>query len=249
MNFYSLSDKTVLVTGGARRIGAVIVQVLHQAGANVIIHYNQSKQEALQLKEVLNNKRADSAYVIQADLSKDSLSNLMQQAIAWKGKLHGLVNNASLFYPTELQISAESEWQELMHVNAFVPYQLSLLAKDTLMQSQGAIINIVDIHAEKPLRDYSLYCQSKAALRQQTLSLAKELAPNIRVNAVAPGAILWPEDKAELSLTQKESLLANIPLQRMGTPEEIAEAVLYLATASYVTGVILPVEGGRLLTK
>lgn len=248
MTEFPLSGQTVLVTGGARRIGAAIVRMLHAAGAKVVIHYHQSHAEASALAKELNQHRADSAFLVSADLLQKDLSAVMQQILAYDKGLDILVNNASLFYPTYLEWDVSAA-QALMQVNAFAPYQLSLLAKAALEKRQGTIINLVDIHADKPLRDYGLYSQSKAALRQQTLSLAKELAPQIRVNAVAPGAILWPEDKAALTAEQKTALLKNLPLQRLGTAEDIAQAVLYLATASYVTGVILPVEGGRLLVK
>lgn len=243
-----LRAKTALITGSARRIGATIARTLHAQGATVMIHYHQSQAEAKALAQTLNAQRADSAFLVKADLMQADLSPLMQQVLAYDKGLDILVNNASLFYPTHLQWDAAAA-EALMQVNAFAPYQLSLLAKPVLEQRQGVIINLVDIHADQPLRDYGLYSQSKAALRQQTLSLAKELAPQIRVNAVAPGAILWPEDKAALSEAQKAALLKDIPLQRLGTPADIADAVLYLATAPYVTGVILPVEGGRLLKK
>jgi pteridine reductase len=245
---FPLLGQTALVTGGARRIGAAIVRKLHAAGATVVIHYHQSHAEAAALALELNLQRTDSAFLVNADLLQANLSTMMEQVLAYDKGLNILVNNASLFYPTYLEWDVKAA-EVLMQIHAFVPYQLSLLAKAALEKRQGTIINLVDIHAEKPLCDYSLYSQSKAALRQQTLSLAKELAPYIRVNAVAPGTILWPEDKAALNEEQKTALLKNIPLQRLGTAEEIAEAVLYLVTASYVTGVILPVEGGRLLVK
>ncbi len=243
-----LSGQTALVTGGARRIGAAIVRALHTAGAKVIIHYHHSHEQATALATQLNEERAYSAFLVSADLQRGDLSAMMQQVLSYDNGLDILINNASLFYPTYLDWN-ETAAQAFMQVNAFAPYQLSLLAKVALEKRQGTIVNLVDIHAEKPLRDYGLYSQSKAALRQQTLSLAKEFAPHIRVNAVAPGAILWPEDKAVLTEDQKAVLLKNIPSERLGTAEEIAEAVLYLASAGYVTGVILPVEGGRLLGK
>ncbi len=243
-----LSGQAALVTGGARRIGAAIVRRLHASGAKVVIHYHQSHEKAVALAKELNQQRADSAFLVAADLQQRDLSVLMQQVLDCVDGLDIIVNNASLFYPTRLEWN-EKAAQTLMQVNAFAPYQLSLLAKPVLEKHRGTIINLVDIHAEKPLRDYSLYSQSKAALRQQTLSLAKEFAPEIRVNAVAPGTILWPEEKAALTAEQKGALLKNVPLQRLGTAEDIAQAVLYLVTATYVTGIILPVEGGRLLVK
>lgn len=248
MTEFPLTGQIALVTGGARRIGAAIARRLHAAGAKVVIHHHRSTAEAAALALELNQQRADSAFLVCADLLQADLSAMMQQVFAYDKGLDILVNNASLFYPTHLEWDAHAA-KTLMQIHAFVPYQLSLLAKSTLEKRQGAIINIVDIHAEKPLRDYSLYSQSKAALRQQTLSLANELAPHIRVNAVAPGTILWPEGKGTFTQAQKEAVLKGIPLQRLGTAEDIANAVLYLATASYVTGVILPVDGGRLLVK
>lgn len=244
-----LSGKTALITGSARRIGAAIARSLHAAGATVILHYHQSEEEAKKLAKDLNQQRPHSAFLEAFDLMRPDLSPLMQAVLAYGKGLDILVNNASVFYPTYLEWDAHEKAQALMQANAFAPYQLSLLARPMLEQSQGNIINLVDIHSAQPLRDYCLYSQSKAALRQQTLSLAKELAPHVRVNAVAPGAILWPEKEAALNEAQKQALLSHIPLQRLGKPEDIAEAVLYLATAPYVTGVILPVDGGRLLNK
>lgn len=244
----TLAGKTALITGGARRIGAAITRTLHARGATVIIHYHQSQTEAEALAQTCNAQRAESAFLVKVDLMQTDLSPMMQQVLAYNKGLDILVNNASLFYPTYLQWD-ETSAQTFMQVNAFAPYQLSLLARSALEKRQGTIINLVDIHADNPLRDYCLYNQSKAALRQQTFNLAKELAPQIRVNAVAPGAILWPEGEAALNESQRAVLLKDIPLQGLGTPQDIAEAVLYLATAPYVTGVILPVEGGRLLKK
>ncbi len=244
-----LSGKTALITGSARRIGAAIARRLHGAGATVILHYHRSQEEAEKLAKDLNQQRPKSAFLVAFDLMQSDLSSLMQAVLAHDKGLDMLVNNASVFYPTYLEWNAQAKAQALMQINAFAPYQLSLLARPVLEPCQGNIINLVDIHATQPLRDYCLYSQSKAALRQQTLSLAKEFAPHVRVNAVAPGAILWPEKEAALNEAQKQALLNHIPLQRLGRAEDIAEAVLYLATAPYVTGVILPVDGGRLLQK
>lgn len=242
-----LKGRTALVTGGGKRIGAAIVRALHQAGSCVLIHYHRSLVQAQHLAAELNALRADSAFLVSADLEKSDLSLFMKSVLDLGRGLDLLVNNASLFFPTYLDRNAQEAWQALMQVNAFAPYQLSLLAAEALASNRGSIVNIVDIYAEKPLKGYSLYTQSKAALRLQTLSLARELAPNIRVNGVAPGAIIWPENPTLLSDSAKAKIIGSIPLERIGTSEDVAQAVLYLAIAEYVTGTIIPVEGGRLL--
>ncbi len=245
----NLKGRKALVTGGSQRIGEAIVRALHRVGATIIIHYHQSQSAAQSLAAELNAERADSAFTVSADLGQDDLSLFLKTVLEKADGLDLLVNNASIFFPTHLDPKGQEAWQKLMQINAFAPYQLSLLAAEALAKNQGAIVNIVDIHAEKPLKHYGAYSQSKAALRQQTLSLALELAPAVRVNAVAPGAILWPQNKASLSEDSKAQILEHIALKRAGTAEDIAEAVLYLALAQYVTGIILPVDGGRLLAK
>ena len=243
----SLNDKVVLVTGAARRIGAAIVTRLQENGARVAIHYRGSAQEADQLAAVLNAARADSARTFQADLL-DTAANaqLVADVVNWAGRLDGLVNNASTFYPTPVGEITEEHWNDLTGSNFKAPLFLSQAAAPHLRENGGSIVNIVDIHAQRPLRDHTLYGSAKAALAMLTRSLAKDLAPHIRVNGVSPGAILWPE--GGMTETAQESILRQIPLQRAGNPDDIAGCVVYLVRdASYVTGQIIAVDGGRSL--
>jgi pteridine reductase len=241
----TLNDKVILVTGAARRIGAAIVTRLHENGARVAVHYRGSRDEAENLASQLNDVRAGSAVAIQSNLlDVDSLPSLIRTVIDWGGRLDGLVNNASSFYPTPVGSIDEEQWDELIGSNLKAPLFLSQAAASHLCDSSGAIVNIVDIHAQRPLRDHSVYGAAKAGLAMLTRSLAKDLAPDVRVNGVAPGAILWPENGMTESVQQ--SILDQIPLQRAGTPEDIAGCVLYLLRdATYVTGQIIPVDGGR----
>ena len=241
----TLNDKVILVTGAARRIGAAIVTRLHENGARVAVHYRGSRDEAENLASQLNDVRAGSAMAIQSNLlDVDSLPLLINTVIDWGGRLDGLVNNASSFYPTPVGSIDEEQWDELVGSNLKAPLFLSQAAAPHLRDSSGAIVNIVDIHAGRPLRDHSVYGSAKAGLAMLTRSLAKDLAPDVRVNGVAPGAILWPENGMTESVQQ--SILDQVPLQRAGTPEDIAGCVLYLLRdATYVTGQIIPVDGGR----
>lgn len=238
----------VLVTGAARRIGAAIVQQLHQAGYRVVIHCHQSLDLAQVVAAELNQCRNHSAWVIQADLRLPAeVDGMIDAVINWGGSLFGLVNNASVFMRTDFQDIDLATFQELLQVNVLAPWQLSLNARPWLEKTQGNIINITDIHAEKPLKEYAEYCQSKAALWMQTKALAREFAPLIRVNAVAPGAIAWPEGENALSETVKTTLLAETPLKRHGDPCFIAEAVLALMRNEFMTGQVMRVDGGRSL--
>ena len=241
----SFNDKVVLVTGAARRIGAAIVTRLQENGARVAIHYRGSAQEADALATTLNAVRADSARAFQADLlDTEAISELVAQVVNWAGRLDGLVNNASTFYPTPIGEITEDDWNDLTGSNFKAPLFLSQAAAPHLREHSGTIVNIVDIHAQRPLRDHALYGSAKAALAMLTRSLAKDLAPRIRVNGVSPGAILWPE--GGMTEAAQESILRQIPLQRAGDPDDIAGCVLYLIRdASYVTGQILAVDGGR----
>jgi pteridine reductase len=241
----TLNNKVILVTGAARRIGAAIVTCLHDNGARVAIHYRNSAGDAELLARRLNDIRVDSAGTFKADLSDvSSLPALLAAVIKWGGQLDGLVNNASSFYPTPIGSITEENWDELMGSNLKAPLFLSQVAAQHLCNTRGAIINIVDIHADRPLRDHLIYGPAKAGLAMLTRSLAKDLAPDIRVNGVSPGAILWPENG--MTTTVQTSILEQIPLQRAGTPEDIAGCVLYLLRdASYVTGQIIAVDGGR----
>lgn len=241
----TLSNKVFLVTGAARRIGASIVTRLHANGARVAIHYRGSKDAAFKLRDQLNAAREDSAMAVQADLLRtDALEALVDSVIQWGGSLDGLINNASSFYPTPIDKVDEDAWDDLMGSNLKAPLFLSKAAVAPLRASNGVIINIVDIHAERPLRNHLIYGPAKAALAMLTRSLAKDLAPDIRVNGVSPGAILWPE--SGMADAAQQSILQQIPLQRAGDPDDIAGCVLYLVRdAHYVTGQIIAVDGGR----
>ena len=241
----TLDNKVFLVTGAARRIGAAIVTCLHENGARVAIHYRNSSDDASSLCKRLNDIRANSAAVFQADLLKvDEIPSLIDAVVSWGGQLHGLVNNASSFYPTPIGSISEQQWDDLVGSNLKAPLFLSQAAADHLRSSRGVIINIVDIHADRPLRDHVVYGPAKAGLAMLTRSLAKDLAPEIRVNGVSPGAILWPENG--MSEAVQDNILNQVPLQRAGTPADIATCVLYLVRdAHYVTGQIIAVDGGR----
>jgi pteridine reductase len=241
----TLNDKVILVTGAARRIGAAIVTCLHENGARVAIHYRGSADDAESLTNHLNSLRADSAAVFQADLLNiEAITSLVDRVVEWGGRLDGLVNNASGFYPTPVGSITEANWDELIGSNLKAPIFLSQASADHLRATKGTIVNIVDIHAERPLRDHVVYGSAKAGLAMLTRSLAKDLAPTVRVNGVSPGAILWPENGMTPSV--QESILEQIPLARAGEPREIAGCVLYLLRdATYVTGQIISVDGGR----
>jgi pteridine reductase len=241
----TLSGQVALVTGAARRIGAAIATQLHSAGASVAIHYRGSAEEALALAESLNAERANSAATFQADLlDMAQLETMVSSVCDWQSRLDILVNNASSFYPTPPGTITETQWDDLLGSNLKAPLFLSQAALGALRETRGSIVNIVDIHALRPLKDHTVYGPAKAGLAMLTRSLAKDLAPEIRVNGVAPGAILWPED--DTSEATKQSILRQVPLERAGEPDDIAGCVLYLVRdAAYVTGQIIAVDGGR----
>ncbi len=236
-----------LVTGAARRIGAAIARHLHAAGFDLALHYRNSAADLQALTEELEAARSGSTFALQADLAQfDRLPELVAQTIGRYGRLDALVNNASSFRPTPIGTATPADWDELFAANVRAPFFLAQAAAPHLKAARGAIVNLVDIYAERPLRDHAVYCMAKAALAMATKSLALELAPEVRVNAIAPGAILWAEN--ETADAKKRAMLARTPLARTGTPEEIAEAVRWLLQdASYSTGQILRVDGGRLL--
>lgn len=237
-----------LVTGAAQRIGAVICRTLHQAGYRIIIHYRNSATPALALAAELNQQRPDSATTLQADLDDMAqVEALAGQALAAFGQLNLLVNNASSFFPTPVADSSQQQWDQLINSNLRAPYFLSSALTPALTASNGCIINLVDIHAQRGLAGYPIYSIAKAGLQMMTMSLAKELAPAVRVNGVSPGAILWPEADAALSEEEKEALLSKVPLGRTGRPEDIAQTVLHLAQAPYISGQIVAVDGGKSL--
>lgn len=241
----NLNNKVALVTGAARRIGAAIATRLHESGADVAIHYRGSADEAAALADTLNAQRPDSAATFAADLTDmSSLRGLIDGVHDWRERLDVLVNNASSFYPTPIGEISEDHWDDLLGSNLKAPLFLSQAAAPSLRAANGVIINIVDIHAHRPLRNHAVYGAAKAGLAMLTRSLAKDLAPKVRVNGVSPGAILWPED--DMSAETKDTILAQIPLERSGDPDDIAGCVLYLARdANYVTGQIIAVDGGR----
>lgn len=234
-----------LVTGAARRIGQAISETLHAAGLDVAIHCRNSRHEANAVADRLNQRRGDSAKVFCCDLTETGKPAELADSVAgWHGRLDVLVNNASSFYPTPLGRISEDNWNDLLGSNLKAPLFLSQAAVPALRSTEGSIVNIVDIHAKKPLRDHAVYCAAKAGLIMLTRSLAKDLAPEIRVNGVAPGAIAWPE--SGMSQSVKDHILGEIPLGRSGDPADIATTVRFLALeATYITGEIISVDGGR----
>ncbi len=238
-------DKTVLITGAARRIGAAIAEHLHKTGMNIVVHYNSSAQEAHELVRKLNGERRDSAIMIQANLQhKEYYSALIDAALEFKGSIDVLVNNASAFYPTPVNSLSDEQWIELININLKAPLFLSQLIAPSIRKNKGCIINIADIHAYRPLVSHTIYSISKAGLIMLTQSLAKELSP-IRVNAIAPGAITWPEEMDEKT---RQDILDHTSLKRTGSLEDVAKAVLFLIRdADYITGQIINVDGGRTL--
>lgn len=236
--------RIALVTGGARRIGAAIVRALHNDGMDVVIHCNRSRDDADALAADLNARRDGSATVMPADLGDDgALHDLAKRVVAFGGNLDLLVNNASTFYPTPVGSVDAAQWDDLVGTNMRAPFFLSQALAPTLRTRHGSIVNIIDIHAQRPMKDHAVYCAAKAGLGMLTRALARELGPEIRVNGVAPGAILWPE--ADMNESLQAKILDATALKRAGKPEDIAEAVCYLARASYITGQIIAVDGGR----
>ena len=241
----TLDGKVALVTGAARRIGAAIAVTLHAAGARIVVHYRGSRTEADELVASLNAVRADSATALRADLAADSgPEELINSVVGWSGRLDIVVNNASSFYPTPLGDIGADDWADLVGSNMRAPLFLTQAAAPYLRTTRGNVINIVDIHARRPLRDHHVYGAAKAGLAMLTRSLAKDLAPQVRVNGIAPGAIAWPEDGMSESI--KKSIVNQIPLGRTGKPADIANAVLFLVRdATYVTGQVIAIDGGR----
>lgn len=244
------SARVALVTGGAQRIGAAIVRTLHANGCRILIHYRRSREAALDLADELNLARADSCAVLGADLCDASaVQALAQQAGAHWGRIDLLVNNASDFFATPLGDVGVDDWNRIFGSNLQGPFFLSQALAPVLARAQGAIVNIVDVHATLPLAQHAVYTMAKAGLAMMTRALALELAPAVRVNGVAPGAILWPaQPNPELAAEHAGQLLAQTALRRIGEPADIAGAVRYLGLdAPYVTGQILAVDGGRSL--
>ena len=242
-----MQGKVVLVTGGAKRVGAAICRRLHATGAQIAIHYRSSEQEATALQKELNKLRAKSAAVFQADLlDPKTLPHLIQKVIKHFGQLDALVNNASSFYATPLADIDEQQWNDLMGTNLKAPLFLAKAAAAELRRRYGCIVNIADIHAERPMHGHLLYSVAKAGLVALTRGLAQELAPQVRVNAVAPGVIMWPEGEAWQDEEQRRKIVAHTLLKREGEPDDIARTVQFLiADAPYITGQIITVDGGR----
>ena len=241
-----MNNKTVLITGAAKRIGAAIAKRLHQTGMNIIIHHNTSESEAVELVNELNSIRSGSVVSIQANLeTQETYEKLIEEAVEFKDRLDVLINNASLFYPTKINSMVDKQWNEIINVNLKAPLFLSQYAAQYLRKNNGCIINIADIYGEKPLKDHTIYSISKSGLITMTQSLAKELAPDIRVNAISPGAITWPDNMPKET---KEEILEHSALKRIGTMDDISKAALFIINdADYITGQILNVDGGRAL--
>ena len=236
----------VLITGAARRIGAAIATRLHGRGYRVIIHYQNSAADAEKLCAKLNAIRVDSAHSLQASLLDiDSIAQMAEASIAHWGQLNALVNNASSFYPTPIATATNTQWDDLIGSNLKGPFFLCQALADELKKRCGSIVNIADIHAHQPLKDHSIYCIAKAGNKMLTKTLAKDLAPKARVNGIAPGVILWPENGAQKDDEQKQ-LIKTIPLQRMGSSDDIARlAEFFITSASYITGQTIAVDGGK----
>lgn len=242
-----LAGQVALVTGSARRIGAAIVRELHGAGAQVVVHYRSSSAEAGALVQSLNAQRTRSALGVQCDLlDLVALQGLVASAVGAFGRLDILVNNASTFYATPVGEVTAAQWDDLLGINLRAPLFLAQAAAGQLRQNGGLIINLLDIHAQRPLKGHPAYCAAKAGLAMLTRSLARELAPEVRVNGIAPGPVLWPEDDLDAGI--KEQIIARTALKRRGSPRDVARAALFFAAeAPYVTGQILAVDGGRSL--
>ena len=240
-----MPSPVILITGAAKRIGAQISRHLHRQGYRLVLHYHNSETAALALQQELNSITPHSVTIIRQDLTQlDQLPNMADRVLGCFGRLDGMINNASSFYPTPLASSTPAQWQDLMSTNAAAPYFLIKALIPALRQQSGTIINMVDIHAEKGLQHHLLYSMAKNALATLTRGLATELAPDIRVNGIAPGAIIWPAHA--LTAEQKQQVLASIPMGRLGQAQEIAETVAFLlAGPAYLTGQIIALDGGR----
>jgi len=243
-----LEGKTALITGAANRLGAQIARTLHQNGANLIIHYRESVANAHALEQELNALRADSASCLQADLNNlEAITTLSNKAAQLYHGLDILINNASSFYPTPIDKFNENDWDDLIGSNLKAPLFLSQACYPYLRKATGVIINMLDIYASLPLKNHSLYCCAKAGNQMLVKSLALEMAPEVRVNGIAPGAILWPENNDAVESDYQQAILEKIPLQRLGSPDSIAQTVMFLLANDYLTGEVIRVDGGRLI--
>ena len=241
----TLNGKVVFITGGSRRVGAVVCRHLHAQGANLVIHYRSSRDDAQALQAELQRLRPDSVTLLQGDLLDYArLDTLVQEAARAYGRLDVLLNNASSFYPTPIGQATEKQWDDLFGSNLKAPFFLCQAAAPYLKRSGGCIVNMADVHAERPLKNYPIYSAAKAGLVMLTLSLARELGPEVRVNAIAPGTILWPEH--EMDDATKTQILERVPQKRSGEPMDIARTVLFLIRdAHYISGQVIAVDGGR----
>jgi pteridine reductase len=245
----SYESKVVLVTGGARRIGAEICRQLHARGYDIALHYNRSAEDARALAAELNTKREGSCRIFQAELNDGAqCGQLVEDVLAAFDGIKALINNASAYFPTPLSEPTDAAWDELLDTNLKAPYLLAQAARHSLSEHRGCVVNVLDAHASKPTRNYAIYNLSKSALADLTQSLALEYSPEVRVNGVAPGAILWPEDP-DFGEQQQQTMLEKIPLASLGTCQDVAAAVVFLTMdAPYITGQMLAVDGGRALT-
>ncbi len=241
----ALHGRVVLITGGAKRLGAATVRALHAAGASIVVHYHQSREAAERLVAELNAQRAGSAHAVGANLlDTDALPGLVAAALERYGRLDVLVNNASSFYPTPVGEITAAQFDDLIGTNLRAPLFLAQAAAPALRATQGLVINMADIHGQRPLKDYPVYSAAKAALVMLTRSLARELGPEVRVNAIAPGPVLWPEQPLDDAL--KAEIVGKTALKRSGSPDDIARTALFLATsAPFITGQVIAVDGGR----
>lgn len=242
-----MQGKVALVTGGAKRVGAAICRCLHAAGANIAVHYRNSAQQAQDLRDELNALRPESALALQADLlDPEALPPLVGGVVAKFGRLDALVNNASSFYATPLAGIDERQWHDLLGTNLKAPLFLAQAAADELRRRHGAIVNIADIHAERPMHGHLLYSIAKAGMVALTKGLAQEMSPQVRVNAIAPGVIVWPEDAEWNDEEKRRKIIAHTLLKREGEPDDVARTVKFLlGDAPYITGQIIAVDGGR----
>jgi pteridine reductase len=242
-------NKTVLITGGARRVGAAICHFLHDKGYNIALHYYRSQQEAFSLADELNAKRINSVCPLQADLNNiTQVEGLIDECLQKFQRIDCIINNASSFFATPIGATTIDHWQDLFNSNVMAPFFLCQKATPALATQRGCIINIIDIHASRPLKNYSIYCIAKAALAMLTKSLAKELGPHVRVNGIAPGAIMWPEQDNSLTAEEQEKIIDQTALKHIGSAQDIAKTAYFLlADAPYITGQIIAVDGGRSL--
>ena len=240
-------NQTILITGAAKRVGKEMALSFFKKGWNIIIHFNSSIEDAQSLADEMNAQRKNSAFIIQANLDNaEDVLKLAETALSLSGRIDGLINNASTFYPTPMGSFSEEHWEALMGSNLKAPLFLTQFLCETLRKNKGFIINITDINVNKALTSHSIYLAAKSGLQTITQSLAKELAPDIRVNAIAPGAILEPPN-VTWTKEQKDNIIKLIPMSRMGNEKDIADAAIYLSEAEYVTGQILNVDGGKSL--